>query len=105
MTRPIRRHVLDLARWHFPDVDPHRLLPLYELQIALGELQYAAFRKDAAGMDGAAGRLERLNAGGGRRSQERATSTRLRDRRGRVRGTRGRCGIASGSWRGVRRGV
>lgn len=62
-----RRHVLDLARRHFPDDDLDRLLPLYELHIALGELQYAAFREDVAGMDGATDRLERLIAGGERR--------------------------------------
>ena len=67
MTRPIRRHVLDLARWHLPDDDIDGLLPLYELHIALGELQYVAFREDVAGMDGATGRLERLTAGGERR--------------------------------------
>lgn len=62
-----RRHVLELARLRFPDDDLDRLLPLYELHIALGELQYAAFREDVAGMDGATDRLECLLAGGERR--------------------------------------
>lgn len=59
-----RRHVLDLAGRHFPGDDVDGLLPLYELHIALGELQYAAFREDVAGMEGATDRLERLLAGG-----------------------------------------
>ena len=74
-----RRHVLDLARLRFPDDDLDRLLPLYELHIALGELQYAAFREDVAGMDGAAGRLERRSRAasvGSRRSVDPATSRR-----------------------------
>ena len=57
-----RRQVLDLARLRFPDDDIDGLLPLYELHIALGELQYAAFREDVAGMEGASGRLGRLIA-------------------------------------------
>ena len=61
-----RRQVLELARRHFPDDDLDRLLPLYEVHIALGELQYAAFRDDVAGMDGATDRLERLTAAGER---------------------------------------
>ena len=57
-----RRQVLDLARLRFPDDAIDGLLPLYELHIALGELQYAAFREDVAGMEGASGRLGRLIA-------------------------------------------
>ncbi len=58
-----RRHVLDLARRHFPDDDLDRLLPLYEVHIALGELQYTAYLEDVAGIDAATDRLERLIAG------------------------------------------
>lgn len=46
-----RRHVLELARRQFPDDDIDRLLPLYELHIAVGSLQYMAFADDQPGLE------------------------------------------------------
>lgn len=55
-----REHVLDLARRRFPDDDIDGLIGLYELHIAVGELQYQSFNENTAGMSAAAGRIDRL---------------------------------------------
>ena len=55
-----REHVLDLARRHFPDDDVRRLLPLYELHIAVGSLQYMAFAADQPGLEITPGWISRL---------------------------------------------
>ncbi len=57
-----RQHVLRLARAHFPDDDIERLVPLYELHIALGSLQYLAFTEDWRAVEDAADRVDRLLA-------------------------------------------
>jgi hygromycin-B 4-O-kinase len=55
-----RRQVLDLARRHFPDDDLDRLLPLYEMHIAVASLQYMAFADDLDGLAKTPGWIERL---------------------------------------------
>ena len=46
-----RRHVLALARRHFPNDDVDRLLPLYELHIGVASLQYQAFAEELASLE------------------------------------------------------
>lgn len=46
-----RRHVLDLARRHFPDDDIDRLIPVYELHIAVAELPSMAFADDRPALE------------------------------------------------------
>ena len=53
-------HVLNLARRRFPDDDVDRLLPLYELHIAVASLQYMAFADDVAGLESTPDRIARL---------------------------------------------
>lgn len=55
-----REHVLNLARRCFPDDDVDRLLPLYELHIAVASLQYMAFADDVAGLESTPDRIAQL---------------------------------------------
>ena len=55
-----RRHVLALARRHFPDDDVDRLLPLYELHIGVASLQYQAFAEDLASLGTSTASISRL---------------------------------------------
>ena len=55
-----RQHVLDLTREQFPDDDVDRLLPLYELHIAVASLQFMAFAEDLPGLESTADRIAQL---------------------------------------------
>jgi hygromycin-B 4-O-kinase len=55
-----RRHVLDLARRHFPSDNIDVLLPLYELHIAVESLQYQAFIDDVPELERTAERIDAM---------------------------------------------
>jgi hygromycin-B 4-O-kinase len=58
-----RRHVLGLARRHFPGDDVDRLLPLYELHIGVASLQYQAFADDLLALEISTSSIARLLRG------------------------------------------